>query len=415
MELTVTLRHDEARYAIFKYFWIIALLPKAVQLVALTAVLCLMAAKTDRKLQPDRFVWLQVFCVALHGLSIVVNTLLGSHAMGRVFAAVNTCCITLVAVCFYLFYRRIQLDYRRISRYAVANLLILIVMWLVYRVTDGSLNPRLFNRDLLAEDWVSGVQDFRFIGYLDYANLVIFMVMFFYPLAMITLSRNRICALGLTAGLFLAIKDTNSRTGLIIMAVLVLAYVILELQKVFFNIYRRRRAQTWIFAVMLIAAGVVVCYDVILVVLDKIINLREGSNSMRLYIYELSMNKLLTESPILGVAIKDMLDFGAQQYPLGSHSTYLGMFYKIGILGGGVYLVSMIYIAIKILKDKDEDQHMLMLKVSIVAALALMVLEDIDGANWCACIFYSLLAIVQNPGWKTEKLPEDQKEKVIES
>lgn len=410
MELTVTLRHDEARYAIFKYFWVIALLPKAVQLVALVAVLFLMAAKTDRKLQPDGFVWLQVFCVALHGLSIVVNTVLGDHAMGRIFAAVNTCCITFVAVCYYLFYRRIQLDYRRISRYAVANLLILLAMWLLYRVTDGKVSPRIFNRDLLAEDWVSGVQDFRFIGYLDYANLVIFMVMFFYPLAMITLHRCRICALALTAGLFLAIRDTNSRTGLIIMAALVLAYVILELQKVFFNIYRRRRAQTWIFALMLLAAGVVVCYDVILVVLDKIINLREGSNSMRLYIYELSMDKLLTESPILGIAIKDMLDFGAQQYPLGSHSTYLGMFYKIGILGGGVYLISMIAIAIKALKSKDKDQHMLMLKVSILAALGLMVLEDIDGANWCVCIFYSLLAMVQNPGWKTEK-----KEKVIES
>jgi len=406
MDLTVTLRHDAARYAIFKYFWIIALMPKAVQLVLLGLLLCLMVFRTDRKLQPDGFFWMQVFCLGVYALAIVTNTILYQHAMSRVFAAVNTCGITAVAVIFYHFYRRITLDYRRLGKYAVINLLILIGLWLYFRASDKMNLPLLLGRELGEMDWINGLLDIRFIGFLDYANLVVFMIIFFYPFAMIYLQHNRLVTLLLTGALFLVVEDTNSRTGLILMAVLVLAYVILELQKSFFNLYKRRRAQTWIFAILLVLVGIVVCYDMILAIVDKIISLRTGSNNMRLYIYGQSMKKLFAESPVIGVAIKDLLDFGEQQYPLGSHSTYIGMFYKIGLLGGTVYMISIITVAVSILKSKDKDRHLLMLKVCIVACFGLMALEDIDGANWCVCIFYSLLAIVRNPGWNTEDLPE---------
>ena len=410
MDLTVTLRHDAARYAIFKYFWIIALMPKAVQLVLLAALLCLMAFRTDRKLQPDRFVWMQLFCLGIFALSIVANALLGDHTMSRVFAAANTCAVTVVAVFFYHFYCRIQLDYKRLGRYATINLLILIGLWLVFRVTKGTFNLPILGRDLVVLDWVNGLEDKRFIGYLDYANLVVFMILFFYPLAMVYLQGKRVLSLALTGMLFLVTEDTNSRTGLILVALLVLAYVVLELQKTFFNIYKRHRAQTWIFAILLVLIGAVACYDMILAIVDKIMGLRTGSNVMRLHIYSESLRKMWEESPLIGIGIKDMLVFGEQQYPLGSHSTYIGMFYKIGILGGTVYMISIIAMAVSMLKSKDKDRHLLMLKVCIVASLALMALEDIDGANWCVCFFYSLLALVRNPGWKTEDLPEIQTE-----
>lgn len=415
MNLTVTLRHDGARYAIFKYFWIIALMPKAVQLVLLTALLCLMVFRTDRKLQPDRFFWMQLFCLGIFALAIVSNALLGDHSLSRVFAAANTCAVSVVAVFFYQFYRRIRLDYKLLGKYATINLLILICLWLVFRLTRGNFNVSILGRDLVVLDWVSGVEDKRFIGYLDYANLVVFMILFFYPLAMVYLQGKRVFALALTGMLFLVTEDTNSRTGLILVALLVLAYVVLELQKTFFNIYKRHRAQTWIFAILLVMIGAVACYDMILAIVDKIMGLRTGSNVMRLHIYSESIRTMLEDSPIIGIGIKDMLDFGEQKYPLGSHSTYIGMFYKIGLLGGTVYLISMIAAAISILKSKDKDQHFLMLKVCIVASLGLMALEDIDGANWCVCIFYSLLAFARNPGWKTEDLPEIQTEEGRES
>jgi len=415
MDLTVTLRHDAARYALFKYFWVIALMPKAVQMVLLTALLCMMVFRTDRKLQPDRFFWMQVLCLGVYGLSIAANTILGEHSMSRVFAAVNTCAVTAVAVIFYHFYRRVQLDYKRLGKYATINLLILIGLWLVFRLTKGTFNLTILGRDLVVLDWVNGIEDNRFIGFLDYANLVVFQVLFFYPLAMIYLQRRRVCSLIMTAMLFLAVEDTNSRTGLILMALLILAYVILELQKSVFNLYKRRRIQTWIFAGLLVVIGAVACYDMILVIVDKIMGIRTGSNVMRLHIYSESIKKMWEESPLIGIGIKDMLDFGEQKYPLGSHSTYIGMFYKIGVLGGTVYMFSLIAVAVAILKSRDKDRHQLMLKVCIVASLALMALEDIDGANWCVCYFYSLLALARNPGWNAESPPETLTKESIES
>ena len=55
----------------------------------------------------------------------------------------------------------------------------------------------------------------------------------------------------------------------------------------------------------------------------------------------------------------------------------------------------LIYLAIKIIFGKDANRHAVTAKICLAAALLLMALEDIDGANWCVCIFYILLGFLQ--------------------
>lgn len=407
MGLTVKLRDHAERYAVFQYFWLIILLPKALQLVALGGLMCLTALRTDRKIRLDRFTLLQFLCLGLYALSIVVNTIMGGHELNRIAAAGNTWAINLVALAFYIFYRHIRLDYHRLGKYCFINLLILIGLWVIFELTDGA-KITIFGQMLSDDDWINGVLDMRFMGFLDYSNLVIFCILYFYPLALVYLSGKPVRALVLTMALFPVISATNSRTGLVLLAVLFVAYILFELQKVFFQIYRRHRPHTWLLGILAVALVLVVSFDLVTQAVDKIMSLRTGSNSMRIYLYTHSLTRMLKESPIIGIGIKDMLSFGAdgyavQYYALGSHSTYLGMFYKIGILGGTLYLISMILVTVRILKNREKDSHLLMLKVCLAATLLMMALEDIDGANWSICICYILLALVQNPGWNTEK------------
>ena len=410
MGITLRLRGHWERYAIFQYFWVIAVLPKALQLVALGVLMCLAVLRSDRKLRPDRFVLLQGLCLLIYALSIVVNAILGQHAMSRVFAAVNTWAINLVALALYAFYRNMELDYRRIGKYSLINLLILIGLWLAFEITDGA-KIMFWGRKLSDDDWINGLLDMRFMGFLDYSNLVIFCILFFYPLALRYLSQRPLLCLGLTLLLFPVVSATNSRTGLVLVAVLLLAYVLFVLQKIFFRIYRKYRPHTVLLCCALVLVVGIAAFDMAVGILQKFISLRAGSNSMRTFIYTESLTQMLTRSPVIGIGIKDLLAFQAdgyamQYYALGSHSTYLGMFYKIGLLGGILYLLSLIAVFVPILKSRDKDNHMLMLKVCVLGAALMMLLEDIDGANWSICLFYLLLAFLRNPRWDEPKTNE---------
>jgi len=410
MGITLRLRRHWERYAIFQYFWVIAVLPKALQLVALGGLMLLAVLRSDRKLRPDRFVLLQGLCLMIYALSIVVNAILGNHPMSRVFAAVNTWAINLVALALYAFYRNMELDHRRIGKYALMNLLILIGLWLVFAATNGA-KIMFWGRKLSDDDWINGLLDMRFMGFLDYSNLVIFCILFFYPLALRYLSNRPLLSLGLTMILFPVVSATNSRTGLVLMAVLFLAYVLFVLQKTFFKIYRKYRAHTIVLCGILVLVVGVAAFQMAVGILQKFISLRAGSNSMRIFIYTKSLTQMLRESPIIGIGIKDLLAFQAdgyamQYYALGSHSTYLGMFYKIGLLGGTLYLLSLIAAFVPILKRREKDNSFLMLKICVLGAALMMVLEDIDGSNWSICLFYLLLAFLRNPRWDTSSTNE---------
>ena len=230
--------------------------------------------------------------------------------------------------------------YRRIGKYSLINLLILIGLWLVFEITDGA-KIMFWGRKLSDDDWINGLLDLRFMGFLDYSNLVVFCILFFYPLALRYLSNRPLLSLGLTMVLFPVVSATNSRTGLVLLALLFLACVLFILQKVFFRVYRKYRPHTVILCCALVLVVGLAALDMAVGIVQKFISLRAGSNNMRIFIYPESMTQRFTESPLIGIGIKDLLAFQAdgyamQYYALGSHSTYLGMFYKIGLLGGAL-------------------------------------------------------------------------------
>lgn len=390
--LAMRRRSDWALYALFKYFWILVILPKFVQMACFGALLFLIWLRSFREKPLDKFTIAQLFFLLIHGVSIVVNTLTAPHELNRILAAVNTWLITAVAVGLYHFYRQEDVDFNKVGKYCLCNLLILVLFWMVYKLTHGTRAFPILGHALMGEDWVDGLYAPRFFGYMDYANLVVFCVLFFYPLAMFFLRGKRLLPLLLTLVLYPVVDATNSRTGQLLYLLLLMAYVLFEFQSRFFQLYKQQKYLLFFFACFGVLAIVALCSGKILQIVDRILNMREGSNDMRMQIYTQSITTMLERSPVIGIGIKDMLG----DYPLGSHSTYIGVFYKAGILGGLIYLCSMIYIAIKIIFGKDANRHAVTAKICLVAVLLLMVLEDVDGANWCLCVFYCLLALLQN-------------------
>ena len=396
----IRIHKDWAFYAPFQFFWILVILPKAVQLVCLGGLMLLCAFRSGREKPLDKFSILQLVFLLIYGVSIVVNALWGKHELSRIFAAVNTWLITAIALCLYHFYRHTQLDFVRLGKYALINLLILILFWMVYTLTRGASAFTVLGHSLTGADWVNGLYTPRFLGYMDYANLVVFCVLFFYPLSLCFLQGRRISALVLTLVLFPVVNATNSRTGLVLYLLLFMAYFFFEMQKSFFEYYKQRKYALFAVAVLMVVVVAALGLSQILRIVESIMDMREGSNNMRSMIYTESLSIMWKQSPVIGIGIKDMFN----GYPLGSHSTYIGVFYKTGIIGGLLYVITVLSMGICAFVRKDTDRQAVVLKICILACLLMMTFEDIDGANWCVCIFYILLALVQRPK------PEERKE-----
>lgn len=393
----VRLHKDWAFYALFRYFWILVILPKAVQLLALGALAAAMWMRTGKEKPLDKFTLAQGAFLLIYGIAIVVNTLAGDHDLSRVFAAVNTWAITAVALVMYHFCRHNPIDLHRLGKLALYNLGILICLWLVYFLTKGNSVFNIMGHALSGADWINGLYTPRFLGYMDYANLVVFAVLFFYALALIFLKGRTLVTLALTALLFLVVESTNSRTGLMLYLILFLAYFLFETQNHFFKFYKERKFVLLSMIIVITLLISVAGFSYIVKILESIMGMREGSNNMRSMIYGQSLSIMWKKSPIIGIGIKDMLG----DYPLGSHSTYIGVFYKAGILGGSIYLICMIATACRLLLSKDPSRRIVTLKICLLCVMLTMIFEDIDGANWCICIFYMLLGILDGITRKT--------------
>ena len=106
---------------------------------------------------------------------------------------------------------------------------------------------------------------------------------------------------------------------------------------------------------------------------------------MRLAIYQNSIMTTLERNILFGNGVK----YFFYDYPLGSHSSVIGSFYKTGIIGFILFLT--LYIKLTIISFKCFKKNPVV-SATILAVLLFMIFEDIDGTNWLLiyfCFLYS--------------------------
>ncbi len=385
------LKNDWVYYALFQYLWLFAILPKALQLVCLGALLCLVLFKSGKEKPLDAFTLLQIGYLAVYGLSIVINLLTAEHELSRVLAAVNTWSISVVAVLFYHCYRHITLDYQRLSRYMFHNVIILLIIYVLYLTLDYRGNFSFMSHPLTVSDWINDAPALRFAGYLEYSNLIVTLMLFCFGLSLryIQTRFGGFAVMIYSVVCILPIWATNSRMGMLIMPVLAVLAIVLTNSKALIRIYRKYDKLILVGGVILICAVALLLHQQISEMVEQVLNARQGSTDTRFDIYLSSLERMITESPIIGCGIKDMYGY----YPYGSHSTYVGVFYKAGLLGGGIFMLSIILAICSIFKNKPRRGYTAVIMVSFLALFAFFALEDLDGANWCITVFMALYGI----------------------
>ena len=135
----------------------------------------------------------------------------------------------------------------KVSKYCFINLVILITLNLIYQLSASAKNVSILGHTLCGADWVEGVYTTRFYGFLDYANMVVFTVLFFYPLALKRINKNKIVKLLITIGSFVTIYTTNSRSGLVLFLLLQSCTSLLEEMTKYFLFKKEQKKPYCIF------------------------------------------------------------------------------------------------------------------------------------------------------------------------
>lgn len=381
-------------YFIFEYIWAIAVLPKTIQFAVLVVIaLCLKMQSVHRfSIRKDIFANTILATNVIFSFAIVASLIMNTHQLSRVLAAINTCIITYIAIMFYSRYRYIEIDLLKVSKYMFINMLILFGLYVFYKIVGLAGNFPFMNRVLCGPDWVYGVYELRFRGYLEYTNLVVYMYLYCFPISLLY-AKQKLKKIGCVFYELLSlfpIIATNSRTGIVCAVFLVGMTIIFFNMQVVFKIYKNNKK---ILFIAMIFMGIIIlgCFNMKIVNgISKILSARQGSTDTRVQIYVASLTKMWTESPIWGCGIKDY--FGG--FPYGSHSTYIGMFYKNGIWGGCIYLIGMGISILRLFMEKENNSVSLVCKIGYVCVFALSIFEDLDGSNWNIVMFMTLFSVL---------------------
>lgn len=395
---------------IFKYLWVLIIIPKAYQFVLLFCYTMYLLYTKSYKIKVDTFSKICFIYASIHIASILINSL-EDILVYRIVAAVNTALIWVVATSLYVIFLNSNVSIERISKYCFMNSTLLFLLLIIARtmLRTGKhqfalpyLNSALY--------WQEGYYS-RFTGCMEYPTLIVPFTMLMLPGALYyinmklgkRLERGFLCIIMILYYCLccIPIYFCYSRVGYVLMLV---GGGLTAL----FAIKTRLTYNSWkLFSVVLIicvGVGLITILKVNTTIIDRLLNMREGSNSTRMTIYKESLMAFISK-PFWGCGIKNI---GSTGLPLGSHSTYIGFLFKTGIIGTLVILTGF-FIQIKGLLEKLK-KGCYCEKLSIIFMLlifAFAILEDIDGVDWLICLFFSLLGIINSVksqemiGWKT--------------
>lgn len=247
-----------------------------------------------------------------------------------------------------------------------------------------TLKPLLF-------DWFASLTRPRFNVFSPYptaaGGILMILLMMLIVQAQI-LRRMKHPAFWLLAGVtFLGLVMTLSRMSM--MGLLIALGSVYLIQKRNFGI--------WMFAsvLLLIAAA-----PLLMRVMEIVLSLREGSNVSRFELYRYSLQQLEGSDWIIGLGMKPREN--QFLFPLGSHSTYISLTFKTGLVGLFIFLVFQItlftrWYSLKALAMRRREIYFFWRGLGLVfIAMALWVVtEDIDAPQLLAFIYFSFVGLFE--------------------
>ncbi len=393
-------------YNLFRFLWIIVLLPKEGQFVVFAVFIIWWSVRNRQFIRVNKVTAWFLAYAGFHLISIIIAILTRDYALSRIAAALNTCGIWVIAIWIAGIVSQAEdIDADRIGRYCVINICIMFLLMVsTWFFRDFGISLILEKRSAWIWDLLSSGETTRFCGLLEYPTLVGAFTLLQFPWAFRYLSHRKYkwSSFILIPVAIIPVFMTYARMGTFLMLILVFAavnYFILEQ-----GVTLKRLLIIYSLCVLLLLTLVIIKFDAVAAVAEAILNARPGSNSDRLRIYTDTVNKISETSWIIGAGIKEMNSEGV--YPLGSHCTYLGILFKSGILGSICAVTGFAMSAVIMIKRslRSKDRFALLFCCMCALFLLFFAVEDIDGADWLIVMVFAEVSLYLSACLSTSSL-----------
>lgn len=253
------------------------------------------------------------------------------------------------------------------------------------------LLPQSVNVHLLIEDWFASVFRLRFNVFSPYptatGGLLMMALMMIATWAALTQKSKNPFFISLFALNFLALLMTLSRMSILV--------GLLSVSVVF--LLQKKKALPWIVLLILV---VVFASPWILKATDVIWGLRQDSSETRFALYRYSLQQLQGVDWILGLGIKNRGETFI--FPIGSHSTYVSLCVKTGILGLSTFILFQTTLFLRWFHLRDfamQEAGAFYLWRGLgwvfIAMMIWTMTEDIDAPQLVAFLYFSLVGIFE--------------------
>lgn len=356
-----------------------AIIPKEVFFLFSVCILIYLIINNEINLK-NKYFQLFLFLFLTHIISSCLYLFLNSDAeISRLLAAFNTAFSWgeigfLMATSFKFCDNDFMIKAKRVS---FLNLMIIFVLSIIaiYLEKKG-INLQIFGKNLYIDDWTSNGKGVRLILFFEYSSLITFFILINTAIYI----NKTLCFKNVIVMIIMLfpIWQSKSRICFLSYFILIILYII------FWCKYRIRNYKI---------IGSIIIFTLIfffifnftstISIFNKIFNMRSSSNLRRFEIYKYSILKTIKYNPIIGCGIKvEYVD----NIPYGSHSSFIGLFYKLGFVGITIGFLLVYYIVCDVKKTKNPILFMILFCFFII-----MIFEDLDGTNWV--LFYSFLML----------------------
>ncbi|MGR1373062.1 capsule biosynthesis protein CapK [Streptococcus agalactiae] len=368
-------------YSLFYALWVLILVPNQwYQFLIITIIVLLLLWKSEFRVSISNSSILFLLWLFIYLFAILIRGTQEDITFQRFIAELLKLISTGYALFFYNYYRKADFNSSVVRNVVKVNYFVLFLITVLY-LFFPMLKPALFGRELFSIEWFPHMR-IRLAAYFEYATLIGQFILFSYPILFLKPQKHME---NILISLLLTICSYFSGARILLVCMLVLLASLLLDYILFKTNLKLTKKNTFILGMTFLFITACFSYN-IWSIIEKIIMYRNQSTITRMIVYQESIIEVLKGNILFGQGIRIPSSEGIF---LGSHSTYISVFYRTSLLGIVLYFSAFI-----LLYKEAISKNYKIYRLFFYTLLCYTLFEEIDPNHWSIVLLFSTFGIV---------------------
>ncbi|HEN4368763.1 TPA: capsule biosynthesis protein CapK [Streptococcus agalactiae] len=368
-------------YSLFYALWVLILVPNQwYQFLIITIIVLLLLWKSEFRISISNSSILFLLWLFIYLFAILIRGTQEDITFQRFIAELLKLISTGYALFFYNYYRKADFNSSVVKNVVKVNYFVLFLITVLY-LFFPMLKPTLFGRELFSIEWFPHMR-IRLAAYFEYATLIGQFILFSYPILFLKPQKHME---NILISLLLTICSYFSGARILLVCMLVLLASLLLDYILFKTNLKLTKKNTFILGMTFLFITACFSYN-IWSIIEKIIMYRNQSTITRMIVYQESIIEVLKGNILFGQGIRIPSSEGIF---LGSHSTYISVFYRTSLLGIVLYFSAFI-----LLYKEAISKNYKIYRLFFYTLLCYTLFEEIDPNHWSIVLLFSTFGIV---------------------